>query len=100
MVWPDLFAGEGEETVMVPTFETDMPARAEVARLSLAKPREERLADGATREEKRRNIVGLRMPYDLPLIPYDKDDLPWCAAATHLEPDWKGVVWEGYFPKV
>ncbi|KAH9221374.1 tyrosyl-DNA phosphodiesterase [Leptodontidium sp. 2 PMI_412] len=67
MVWPELF---GEKTTMVPTFKTDIPA-----------------PDSGKAEEL---IVGARMPYDLPLVPYGKDDLPWCATSSYEELDWKG----------
>lgn len=67
MVWPELF---GEKATMVPTFKTDIPA-----------------PDSGKAEEL---IVGARMPYDLPLVPYGKDDLPWCATSSYEELDWKG----------
>ena len=40
--------------------------------------------------------VGWRMPYDLPLIPYAKDEMPWCASAPCQEPDWMGRSWPGF----
>lgn len=76
VVWPALFDKEGEEgkTEMVPTFKTDSPAAAE----------------GDLR------VVGLRMPYDLPLVPYAKGEKPWCASEPDGEKDWMGRVWPGY----
>ncbi|EKD18637.1 uncharacterized protein L3040_002064 [Drepanopeziza brunnea f. sp. 'multigermtubi'] len=71
LVWPGLF---GDNATMVPTFKTDNPDA------SAAKPGTE--------------LVGARMPYDLPLVPYGKDDLPWCATSSYEEPDWKGQVWQ------
>ncbi|KAL3418603.1 tyrosyl-DNA phosphodiesterase [Phlyctema vagabunda] len=69
MVWPELF---GDNVKMVPTFKTDsstpVAAQADV-------------------------VVGARLPYDLPLVPYGKDDLPWCATSSYAEPDWTG---QGY----
>ena len=38
-------------------------------------------------------MVGLRMPYDLPLVKYEKEDVPWVATMRHTEPDWMGNVW-------
>lgn len=67
MVWPELY---GEKAKMVPTFKTDSPAVA---------------ADKSAA-----TIVGFRMPYDLPLVPYGKDDTPWCATASYPELDWLG----------
>lgn len=41
-------------------------------------------------------IVGLRMPYDLPLKSYSADEAPWCATQAYTEADWKGRAWGGY----
>lgn len=38
-------------------------------------------------------VVGARMPYDLPLVPYAKEDVPWVASASYTEPDWMGQTW-------
>ena len=69
MVWPSLF-GEGAE--MVGTFQSDTPSVGN--------------ADGNT-------VVGLRIPYNLPLQPYGKDEKPWVATASYNEPDWMGQSW-------
>ncbi|KAJ4312489.1 hypothetical protein N0V94_007420 [Neodidymelliopsis sp. IMI 364377] len=45
---------------------------------------------------KKRILVGLRMPYDLPLSPYSATDKPWCATQQYTDPDWKGRVWSGW----
>ncbi|KAG9231406.1 tyrosyl-DNA phosphodiesterase I [Amylocarpus encephaloides] len=71
MVWPELY---GEGAKIVPAFKKDLPA-------------EELVVDEKT-------VVGARMPYDLPLIPYGKDDLPWCATASYDETDWMGQTWK------
>ncbi|RAK99165.1 phospholipase D/nuclease [Aspergillus ibericus CBS 121593] len=89
VVWPDLL-GAGNEgaqdedvkggeksTVMAPCFRTDMPDAAAAAAVD---------AD---------TVIGFRMPYDLPLTRYTADDTPWCATASHSEPDWLGQTWEG-----
>ncbi|KAH8659164.1 tyrosyl-DNA phosphodiesterase [Tricladium varicosporioides] len=70
MVWPELY---GENATMVPTFKTDAPT-----------------LESAPKSD---NIVGARMPYDLPLTPYGRDDIPWCATASYDEPDWMGATW-------
>lgn len=44
----------------------------------------------------RRIVIGLRMPYDLPLSSYSADDKPWCATQSYTEPDWKGHAWGGW----
>ncbi|KAF9694057.1 hypothetical protein EKO04_007814 [Ascochyta lentis] len=45
---------------------------------------------------KKRTVVGLRMPYDLPLSPYSATDKPWCATQSYRDPDWKGRTWGGW----
>ena len=67
MVWPELF---GEKATMVPTFKTDTPS-----------------PNSGTAGEV---VIGARIPYDLPLVPYAKDDMPWCATLSYKEQDWKG----------
>lgn len=69
MVWPSLFA---ESAKMVGTFQKDTPAQDD--------------ADEAP-------LVGLRIPYNLPLQSYGADEKPWVATASHTEPDWKGQAW-------
>jgi len=39
------------------------------------------------------SVVGLRMPYSLPLRKYEKDELPWVATASYEELDWMGRSW-------
>jgi tyrosyl-DNA phosphodiesterase-1 len=80
VIWPELFRDDKTidgKMVMVPMFGKDMPEPTEAG-------------DGAAA------TVGIRMPYDLPLVPYAKEDVPWCATMPHKEPDWKGSVWAGY----
>lgn len=76
VVWPALW---GDDAEMVPVFRTDTPP-------SIA---EEEDSERAT-------VVGFRMPYDLPLVPYKADEMPWCATEACDEPDWMGMVWQGY----
>ncbi len=71
LVWPALSA---QEAVMVPTFETDEPSR-------------EGVDEGKT-------VVGLRIPYNLPLQRYSKDEVPWVATMSYSEPDWMGQAWQ------
>ncbi|KAF1813329.1 putative tyrosyl-DNA phosphodiesterase [Eremomyces bilateralis CBS 781.70] len=86
VVWPGLFSEkfgtaqneEGETAspnpVMVPVFGHDMPSNTEVP----------------GNIEKGARVVGFRMPYDLPLVPYRKGERPWCPTESHMEPDWMG----------
>ncbi|RKF58030.1 putative tyrosyl-DNA phosphodiesterase [Erysiphe neolycopersici] len=68
LVWPSLF---GPCAKFVPTFQTDEPSTLNFS-------------------ENYETLVGIRMPYDLPVISYHQDDEPWCASSTYNEPDWKG----------
>ena len=77
IVWPELFKeNAGEEVMMVPVFGKDMPDAGAAENAQVA--------------------VGVRMPYDLPLVPYGPADVPWCASMAHAEPDWMGNRWGGY----
>ncbi|KAF1980175.1 phospholipase D/nuclease [Bimuria novae-zelandiae CBS 107.79] len=94
VVWPGLFLGrsregpgeklEGEgECVMVPVFGRDGPGEEDV-----------KAAVGGV--EGKKTVVGWRLPYDLPLMPYGVDESPWCATLADDEPDWMGRAWRGY----
>ncbi|KAL8903382.1 MAG: hypothetical protein Q9207_003956 [Kuettlingeria erythrocarpa] len=117
LVWPDLW-DEGGGAEMIPVFGKDMPDDEgdDAALLDSNGPGDfdagqkdgddEETTDeeggGGIREEKsrepkrRRTRVGLRMPYDLPLVPYAQDEMPWCASTPCAEPDWMGRVWPGF----
>ncbi|CAD0086486.1 unnamed protein product [Aureobasidium mustum] len=81
LVCPQWLAGEGEKARMVPVFKKDDP-------------------DMDTTSEEFDKLIGIRMPYDLPLAPYAGNEVPWCAERSHDEPDWKGVMWQTYNPRV
>lgn len=69
LVWPELIK---DNASMVPTFKTDKPQEPSTDKLLR---------------------IGIRMPYDLPLVPYSKDDEPWCATKSYNEADWKGQTY-------
>lgn len=87
LVWPGLLADDGnggsgdsdaeKKAKMVATFKTDTP-------------RTNDLREGCSGPP----LVGLRIPYSLPLRRYADDELPWVATANYSEPDWKGRTWE------
>lgn len=82
LVWPSLFA---EKARMVGTFQKDAPDS------------EEGVVESTPTEAGTRNpVVGIRIPYDLPLQAYGADEMPWVATASYPEPDWKGQMWTGY----
>ncbi len=120
LVWPALW-DEGGGAKIIPVFGKDMPDEegvddAELLELNgagdLDTGRNEDDDDddettdeeggGGIREEKsgeptkRGTRVGLRMPYDLPLVPYAQDEMPWCASTPCAEPDWMGRFWPGF----
>ena len=71
LIWPELFEDE-QRSVMMPVYGTDMPTGQS--------------AFGRT-------VVGLRMPYSLPLEPYQKHDTPWSPNLAYTQPDSRGNVW-------
>jgi tyrosyl-DNA phosphodiesterase 1 len=71
LVWPALFA---ENAAMVPTFRTGEPS------------------ENVVMGEKQ--VVGFRVPYNLPLQQYSKEESPWVATASYTEPDWMGQTWQ------
>lgn len=91
VVWPQLYETSGIDTVMVPTFGKDMPGPEDGSAEDVAG---DEGVQGAM--EGAKIVVGFRMPYDLPLSPYDANEVPWCASSAHEEPDWKGQKWPGY----
>lgn len=76
MVWPELY---GEGSVMVGTFKSDSP-------------RVEGLQGPDARESKA--VVGVRVPYSLPLQRYGPNEVPWIATRDHTERDRWGRTWE------
>ncbi|KAK8211542.1 hypothetical protein M8818_003197 [Zalaria obscura] len=106
VVWPGLFAGRGRgegegnegRVEMVPVFGRDGAG----AGVEGGGGEGGEGVEGVEKEKEDKRggtVVGFRMPYDLPLVPYGEHDVPWCATADHLEPDWRGVVWQGYQPR-
>ncbi|KAL8936263.1 MAG: hypothetical protein Q9216_005025 [Gyalolechia sp. 2 TL-2023] len=113
VVWPGLW-DEGGGVEMVPVLGKDMPddeddeeveggiEKGEIEQQGddeettdeeggkeLRQPKVEQQKNDKTR-------VGLRMPYDLPLVPYGNHESPWCASMPCAEPDWMGRSWHGF----
>ena len=81
VVWPALWDDQdGKGTEMVPVFMKDTPD----------------IIPGDANHKERKVRVGLRMPYDLPLVPYQSNEMPWCATLPDPEPDWMGRAWSGF----
>ncbi|KAL9576742.1 MAG: hypothetical protein Q9212_006855 [Teloschistes hypoglaucus] len=126
VVWPALWEDdEGGIAEMVPVFGKDMPATTsssdpaiksthharksrEVEEEELYVNEEEETTDeeggkGIRDQDKKdkekakvKGKIGLRIPYDLPLIPYANEEMPWCASTPCMEPDWAGRHWPGF----
>ncbi|KAF2199197.1 phospholipase D/nuclease [Delitschia confertaspora ATCC 74209] len=96
VVWPELYKERDEEAVMVPVFGKDMPDDDDDDDDDDDEKSVSTRGESGTKQEnaKKRAIVGFRMPYDLPLVPYQDNEDPWCATMVHEEPDWRGVVWK------
>ncbi|RYC63831.1 hypothetical protein CHU98_g2371 [Xylaria longipes] len=77
LVWPELLTGNAEAK-MIGTFKTDEPEREDDVD-----------SEGSP-------VVGLRIPYNLPLQKYGDSEVPWVATMSYTEPDWMGQVWPGY----
>ena len=89
VVWPGLWeeglaagGAEGVAAEMVPVFKKDTLAIED-------QPQPHDLKSGPLPLQ-----IGLRMPYDLPLVSYTADDEPWCATKSHDELDWRGGSWQ------
>ncbi|KAL8789192.1 MAG: hypothetical protein Q9213_001299 [Squamulea squamosa] len=107
VVWPALW-NDGGEVQMVPVFGKDMPndddkeleEEEEVIDDEVETTDDEggegNLANRKVQKGQRQTRVGLRMPYDLPLVPYAEDEMPWCATTPCSEPDWMGRTWPGF----
>ncbi|KAL3955618.1 hypothetical protein ACCO45_011181 [Purpureocillium lilacinum] len=74
LTWPELY---GESSVMVSSFKTDTPT----------------IGDDEHREKG--PVVGLRVPYSLPLQRYGSEEEPWVPTMAHMTPDRFGRTWDG-----
>lgn len=80
-LWDDGVPGSAE---MIPVFKKDTPTSTVTGVINDDPP-------SAVKTK-----VGWRMPYDLPLVRYRNDDMPWCATLPCEEPDWMGRTWPGF----
>ncbi|KAL8627411.1 hypothetical protein Q9189_006901 [Teloschistes chrysophthalmus] len=117
VVWPALWQDAGVAE-MVPVFGRDMPETLtsdlaiksandggigeEESHDSDEEKTDEEGGKGMSEQDKKeqdklKGKIGLRMPYDLPLIPYANDEMPWCASTPCIEPDWAGRTWPAGF---
>ena len=114
VVWPALWdeAAEGSAE-MVPVFGRDMPkeegekggagdgngAGSGVESGNGSGSGQEGEKEGARVGSVVKTRVGWRMPYDLPLVPYAKEEMPWCATEPCEELDWMGRKWPGFWAR-
>ncbi|MCJ1353208.1 MAG: hypothetical protein MMC33_003193 [Icmadophila ericetorum] len=87
VVWPGLWETAGIKCEMVPVLKKDVVDDHDDYQLTQAENKS--APDPVTR-------VCIRMPYDLPLVPYSKSEMPWCASASDPKLDWMGRAWPGY----
>lgn len=100
LVWPELVANE-KGAKMVAAFKTDMPSpddddgvlRTGEYGIGRAQTGAELRSNGG--DELTPSLVGLRIPYNLPLKRYGPHEEPWVATAEYREPDWMGRNWAG-----
>ncbi|KZF25388.1 tyrosyl-DNA phosphodiesterase 1 [Xylona heveae TC161] len=94
VVWPELFSqspsssssdqgSESGTSIMVPVFKQDAPNLDTVNEFLSSDEK-------SVSQSKDTNVIGFRMPYNLPLVPYRPIDMPWCATSSYAEPDWMG----------
>ncbi|KAH6659004.1 tyrosyl-DNA phosphodiesterase [Truncatella angustata] len=84
LVWPELLAGGEPGAQMVGVFRKDEPIADDLVKADV---QSEGTGGGTT------TLVGLRIPYSLPLKKYGPTEKPWVATADYQEPDWKGQRW-------
>lgn len=75
LIWPNLIE---KDSIMVPALRKDTPT----------------LATPETRQRQATRIVGVRVPYSLPLQQYAIGEVPWVATMTHRQPDQFGRIWD------
>ncbi|KAI0132463.1 tyrosyl-DNA phosphodiesterase [Xylariales sp. AK1849] len=93
LVWPELLADNDKGAKMVGTFKTDVPSPADIQGTGGD------VGNNGDNDDDRKaagTIVGLRIPYNLPLQKYGPNEKPWVATAEYKEPDWTGRTWESW----
>ncbi|EXJ54939.1 uncharacterized protein A1O5_12850 [Cladophialophora psammophila CBS 110553] len=76
-----------EKIKMIPVFGNDTPAPLSPPSPSLTPNSIDHQSCGPE------TLIGLRIPYDLPLTPYGKDDMPWSPQGVYEQPDRWGRRW-------
>lgn len=89
LVWPALLAEGDANATMVGVFGTDEPAPAPAVD-------DEKGMSIPSGGDNGAPVVGLRIPYDLPLQKYGPAEAPWVATMGYTEPDRMGRMWPGY----
>lgn len=86
LVWPELLTDD-KAGRMVGIFRTDMPSPDDLVNKS---------GNGEATTGDAAPLVGLRIPYNLPLQKYGADEKPWVATEVYSEPDWQGQIWKSW----
>ncbi len=85
LVWPALWDRQGSAAQMVPVFGKDSPEEWMTGHRTAEIPHEDTAAV----------TVGWRMPYDLPLVSYGRNEMPWFNNEPCDEADCMGRTWPG-----
>ncbi|KIW91489.1 uncharacterized protein Z519_07455 [Cladophialophora bantiana CBS 173.52] len=84
------YGSSREKIKMIPVFENDTPAPLSRSPSPSPSPPPDSLDHQFCGPE---TLIGLRIPYDLPLTPYGKDDMPWSPQGVYEQPDRWGRRW-------
>ncbi|OQV07066.1 hypothetical protein CLAIMM_11552 [Cladophialophora immunda] len=106
LVWPELFAERFEAEVASETDEDDADRdnngavkRNDSEKMKMIPvfgkdiPQPPHTLDATAESSGPETLVGLRIPYDLPLTPYEKSDMPWSPQGVYEQPDRWGRRW-------
>lgn len=85
LVWPALWDKQGSAAQMVPVFGKDSPEEWGTC-----------YRTGEIPHDIAAVTVGWRMPYDLPLVSYGRDEMPWFNNEPCDEVDCMGRAWPGF----
>jgi tyrosyl-DNA phosphodiesterase-1 len=68
----------GDKTVLVPSYKSDLPSEEQVK---------------WAKEKGYKTVVAVRMAWDLPVVKYGNEDVPWIRTRAYEGTDWLGVHW-------
>lgn len=96
IVYPELFHEDGDnEVTLKPLFDKDeLVLEQELGDVKQQEVQEEgNQSHGVQQGEGKQILVGIRMPYDLPLVRYAPGEMPWSPGRSYAERDCLGERW-------